>query len=44
MRELRDGGTAVLLTTHYLEAAEKLADRLAILHEGHIAAAGTAAE
>ena len=34
VRELRDGGTTVLLTTHYLEEAEELADRLAILHEG----------
>ncbi|MCL8014522.1 ABC transporter ATP-binding protein [Streptomyces sp. AS02] len=44
VRELRDGGTTVLLTTHYLEEAENLADRLAILHEGRIAAAGTPAE
>ncbi|MFE2376250.1 ABC transporter ATP-binding protein [Streptomyces sp. NPDC059398] len=40
VRELRDGGTTVLLTTHYLEEAEVLADRLAILHEGRIAAEG----
>ncbi|MEU6481747.1 ABC transporter ATP-binding protein [Streptomyces sp. NPDC047017] len=44
VRSLRDGGTTVLLTTHYLEEAEDLADRLAILHEGRIAAAGTPAE
>ncbi|GDY75684.1 hypothetical protein SAV31267_051690 [Streptomyces avermitilis] len=44
VRELRDGGTTVLLTTHYLEEAEGLADRLAILHEGRIATAGTPAE
>ncbi|MGC9543358.1 ABC transporter ATP-binding protein [Streptomyces sp. UG1] len=44
VRELRDTGTTVLLTTHYLEEAEGLADRLAILHEGRIAAAGTPAE
>ncbi|GAA2453142.1 ABC transporter ATP-binding protein [Streptomyces glaucus] len=44
VRALRDGGTTVLLTTHYLEEAEALADRLAILHEGRIAAAGTPAE
>jgi ABC-2 type transport system ATP-binding protein len=44
VRELRDGGTTVLLTTHYLEEAEELADRLAILHEGRIAATGTPAE
>ncbi|MFI6470375.1 ABC transporter ATP-binding protein [Streptomyces sp. NPDC050516] len=40
VRALRDGGTTVLLTTHYLEEAEALAERLAILHEGRIAAAG----
>ncbi|WNM36803.1 ABC transporter ATP-binding protein [Streptomyces sp. Li-HN-5-11] len=44
VRALRDTGTTVLLTTHYLEEAEGLADRLAILHEGRIAAAGTPAE
>jgi ABC-2 type transport system ATP-binding protein len=44
VRELRDGGTTVLLTTHYLEEAEDLADRLAILHEGGVAATGTPAE
>ncbi|MFE9122521.1 ABC transporter ATP-binding protein [Streptomyces sp. NPDC007172] len=40
VRALRDGGTTVLLTTHYLEEAEALAERLAILHEGRIAASG----
>ncbi|MEU0740049.1 ABC transporter ATP-binding protein [Streptomyces sp. NPDC006134] len=44
VRALRDGGTTVLLTTHYLEEAENLADRLAILHAGRIAASGTPAE
>ncbi|MEU6080043.1 ABC transporter ATP-binding protein [Streptomyces sp. NPDC047108] len=44
VRELRDGGTTVVLTTHYLEEAEELADRLAILHRGRIAASGTTAE
>jgi ABC-2 type transport system ATP-binding protein len=44
VRALRDTGTTVLLTTHYLEEAENLADRLAILHQGRIAAAGTPAE
>ncbi|MFI9150688.1 ABC transporter ATP-binding protein [Streptomyces sp. NPDC053367] len=44
VRELRDRGTTVLLTTHYLEEAEELAGRLAILHHGRIAAAGTPAE
>src|SRR5690606_9069588 len=41
VRRLREAGTTVLLTTHYLEEAEGLADRLAILHDGEIAAAGT---
>ncbi|MFF7967125.1 ABC transporter ATP-binding protein [Streptomyces sp. NPDC007903] len=44
VRSLRDTGTTVLLTTHYLEEAEDLADRLAILHEGRIALSGTPAE
>ncbi|MEU9149435.1 ABC transporter ATP-binding protein [Streptomyces sp. NPDC048417] len=44
VRSLRDTGTTVLLTTHYLEEAEDLADRLAILHEGRIAATGTTGE
>ncbi|MFJ8182462.1 ABC transporter ATP-binding protein [Streptomyces sp. NPDC096105] len=41
---LRDSGTTVLLTTHYLEEAENLADRLAIMHDGRIAVTGTPAE
>lgn len=41
---LLDEGTAIVLTTHYLEEAERLADRIAIMHEGRIAAAGTPAE
>ncbi|MFD7749492.1 ABC transporter ATP-binding protein [Streptomyces sp. NPDC059698] len=44
IRALRDGGTTVLLTTHYLEEAEALADRLAIMHQGRIVTAGTTAE
>jgi ABC-2 type transport system ATP-binding protein len=38
IRELAKGGTTVFLTTQYLEEAEKLADRIAILHEGRIIA------
>ncbi|GLP71100.1 multidrug ABC transporter ATP-binding protein [Streptomyces sp. TUS-ST3] len=41
VRALRERGTTVLLTTHYLEEAEDLADRLAILHEGRVAVTGT---
>ena len=44
VRELRAQGTTVLLTTHYLEEAEELADRLAIMHRGRVVAAGTVAE
>jgi ABC-2 type transport system ATP-binding protein len=43
-RGLARGGTTVLLTTQYLEEAEKLADRIAILHDGRIIADGTLAE
>lgn len=39
--DLARGGTTIVLTTHYLEEAEALADRLAILHEGRIASEGT---
>jgi ABC-2 type transport system ATP-binding protein len=42
--EMTREGTTVLLTTQYLDEAEKLADHLAILHEGRIIAAGTMAE
>ncbi|MFH8985997.1 ABC transporter ATP-binding protein [Streptomyces varsoviensis] len=44
VRELRESGTTVLLTTHYLEEAEELADRVAIMDKGRIAASGTLAE
>ena len=44
IRELADHGTTVLLTTQHLEEAEKLADRIAILHQGRIIANGTLAE
>ncbi|WP_217195910.1 ABC transporter ATP-binding protein [Streptomyces buecherae] len=40
IRGLTEQGTTVLLTTHYLEEAEQLADRLAIMHEGVIATSG----
>ncbi|HSN06565.1 MAG TPA: ABC transporter ATP-binding protein, partial [Candidatus Angelobacter sp.] len=44
VKELAAGGTTVLLTTQYLDEAEQLADRIAILHEGRIIANGTLAE
>ncbi|MDF3291488.1 ABC transporter ATP-binding protein [Streptomyces silvisoli] len=44
VRRLRDQGTTIVLTTHYLDEAEALADRLAIMHRGRIVASGTPAE
>jgi len=44
VKELAEHGTTVLLTTQYLDEAEQLADRIAILHEGRIIANGTLAE
>ncbi|MFJ6052163.1 ATP-binding cassette domain-containing protein [Streptomyces sp. NPDC092307] len=44
VRELRADGTTVLLTTQYLEEADQLADRVAVLSGGRIAAEGTPAE
>ena len=44
VKELAGKGTTVLLTTQYLEEAEHLADRIAILHQGRIIANGTLTE
>lgn len=44
VKELARQGTTVLLTTQYLDEAEQLADRIAILHEGRILVDGTLAE
>jgi ABC-2 type transport system ATP-binding protein len=44
VQNLADSGTTVFLTTQYLEEAEKLADRIAILHQGTIIVSGTLAE
>jgi ABC-2 type transport system ATP-binding protein len=41
IRRLRDEGRTVFLTTHYLEEAQMLADRIAIINFGHIIATGT---
>ncbi|MGE6258105.1 ABC transporter ATP-binding protein [Heyndrickxia sporothermodurans] len=44
VKELAGGGTTIFLTTQYLEEAEQLADRIAILHEGKIITTGTLTE
>ncbi|KYK16086.1 MULTISPECIES: ATP-binding cassette domain-containing protein [Streptomyces] len=44
IRELVAGGVTVFLTTQYLEEADELADRIAVLYGGRIAAEGTAEE
>jgi len=44
VRELAGRGTTVLLTTQYLDEAEHLADRIAILHQGRIVVDGTLEE
>ncbi|MEO9322483.1 ABC transporter ATP-binding protein [Nocardioides sp. C4-1] len=44
VEELRDAGSTVLITTHYLDEAEALADRLEIMHGGEIVRSGTATE
>ncbi len=44
VEQLAGRGTTVLLTTQYLDEAEQLADRIAILHEGRILVSGTLAE
>jgi ABC-2 type transport system ATP-binding protein len=44
IRSLRSLGKTILLTTHYLDEAEQLADRVAVLREGEIAALGRPSE
>ena len=44
IQELRDGGTTIVLTTHYLDEAEALADRVAIINHGVIIEVSTPAE
>ena len=41
VRDLVDDGVTIFLTTHYLEEADELADRIAVLHHGRIIAEGT---
>lgn len=44
VRELADTGTCVLYTTHYMEEAQELCDRLAVIDHGQLIAEGTLAE
>jgi ABC-2 type transport system ATP-binding protein len=44
VQRLCEGGTTVLLTTHYLDEAEHLADRVGVLVRGRLVAEGTPAE
>ncbi len=44
LRELNESGVTIILTTHYLEEAEKLCRRMAILSEGEIKVVGTLAD
>jgi len=44
LRELVDGGTTLLLTTQYLEEADRLADRIAVIDAGRVIARGTPSE
>jgi ABC-2 type transport system ATP-binding protein len=44
IRSLRELGKTILLTTHYLDEAEQLADRVAVLRDGSIVATGTPAD
>ncbi|GAB3212103.1 ATP-binding cassette domain-containing protein [Nocardia tengchongensis] len=42
IRDLTGRGVTIFLTTQYLEEADQLADRIAVLHQGHLVAEGTA--
>lgn len=44
IRALKAAGRTAVLTTHYLEEADALADRIAVVHEGRVVAEGTPAE
>ncbi len=44
LREIRDGGQTVVLSTHYMEEAEELCDRVAIVDHGTVLACGTLSE
>jgi len=44
IEDLRTDGTTILLTTHYLDEAERLADRIAVIAAGRLVACGPASE
>ncbi|MCU0259726.1 MAG: ABC transporter ATP-binding protein [Ilumatobacteraceae bacterium] len=44
VRDLRDQGTTVVMVTHFMDEAEHLCDRIAVIHGGRVAALGTTAE
>ena len=44
VQRINEEGTTILLTTHYLEEAERLCDRIAFIHGGRIVARGTSEE
>src|SRR6201995_4111231 len=44
VQRINDEGTTILLTTHYLEEAEQLCDRIAFINEGKIVGEGTSSE
>src|SRR3712207_9373059 len=44
VQELRDDGSTIVLTTHYLEEAQQRADRIGLMHRGTLRREGTVAE
>jgi len=44
VQRINEEGTTILLTTHYLEEAERLCDRIAFINDGRIVAKGTSQE
>ena len=44
LREKADSGVSVFMSTHTLPVAEEIADRIGIIHQGHLVAIGTVAE
>jgi len=44
VKQINEEGTTILLTTHYLEEADQLCDRIAFINQGEIVASGTSAD